>query len=101
MAAAEPRIITLLIDKIQSGLYRAEAQSHGSQVTEPSVYSSISDAIRVEARAVPSSFAQYMEVRYCGLSSGTLGLEEAAQRCEVIASRLMSLNAEMKAMAAV
>ncbi|WP_143434385.1 hypothetical protein [Hydrogenophaga sp. H7] len=65
------------------------------------MYSSISDAIRVEARAVPSSFAQYMEVRYCGLSSGTLGLEEAVQRCEVIASRLLSLNAEMKAMAAV
>ena len=74
MAAAEPRIITLLIDKIQSGLYRAEAQSHGSQVTEPSVYSSISDAIRVEARAVPSSFALFMEVRYNGLSSGTSGI---------------------------
>jgi hypothetical protein len=100
MAAAEPRIITLLIDKIQSGMYRAEAQSHGSTVTAPSEYSSISDAIRGEARAVPEGFACFLEVRFCGLSSGTLGLEEAAQQSEAIASRLVSLNAEMKAMAA-
>ena len=59
--------------------------------------------IEIEEASVPVPRANelLLKVRYCGLSSGTLGLEEAVQRCEVIASRLLSLNAEMKAMAAV
>lgn len=99
MAAAEPRILTLQIDKISSGVYRAEAQSNGGQVTEPSEYRSISEAIREEALAVPDGFAHFMEVRFCGLSSGTLGLAEVAQQSEPIASRLVSLLGEMKAIA--
>ena len=99
MAAAEPRIITLQIDKIASGVYRAEAQVYGGAVTEPSVHSRISEAIGEVAKAVPDDFAHFMEVRYCGLSSGTLGLLEAAQQSEEIASRLVALLAEMHAIA--
>ncbi|WP_066161144.1 hypothetical protein [Hydrogenophaga pseudoflava] len=99
MAVAEPKIITLQIDKVAAGVYRAEAQVHGGAVTEPSVHSSISEAIGETARAVPDGFAHFMEVRYCGLSSGTVGLLEAAQQSEEIASRLVALLAEMHAIA--
>ena len=99
MAAVKPRILTLQIDKICSGVYRAEALSNGGPVTEPSEYSSISEAIREEALAVPDGFAHFMEVRFCGLSSGTLGLAEVAQQSEPIASRLVSLLGEMTAIA--
>lgn len=87
------------INKISSGVYRAEAQSNGGQVTEPSEYSGISEAIRKEALAVPDGFAHFMGVRFRGLSSGTLGIVEVAQQSEPIASRLVSLLGEMKAIA--
>lgn len=99
MAAAEPVIITLQIDKIAAGSYRAEAQVQGVAVTEPSVHSRISEAIGEVAKAVPDDFAHFMEVRYCGLSSGTHSLLEAAKRSEEIASRLVALHAEMYAIA--
>lgn len=99
MAAVEPHILTLVIDKIAPGVYLAEALVHGGVVTDPSEYSSISEAIREEAASVPADFAHFIEVRYCGLSSGTLGLTDAAERSEDIAGRLMALLAEMHAIA--
>lgn len=99
MAAAEPRVITLVIDKVVPGVYRAEALVRGGPVSDANEYSSISDAIREEAAAVPDGFAQFMEVRYCGLSSGTLRLEDGAKQGEEIATRLTSLLAEMHSIA--
>src|SRR5690606_24128322 len=95
MAAVEPRILTLQIDKISSGLYRAEVQSHNVQVADEGTHPSISEAIRKEALAVPDGFAHFMEVRYCGLSSGTFAIAEMAQQADVLADRLMELLAEM------
>lgn len=99
MAAVEARILTLVVDKVVPGVYRAEALVHGGVVTDPSEYSSLSEAIREEAMSVPDDFAHFIEVRYCGLSSGTLRLTDAAERSEEIAGRLMSLLAEMHAIA--
>lgn len=95
----EPRILTLQIDKVQPGLYRAEVSEHGAQVTDESMHASIAEAIREEAQAVPDGFAHFMEVRYCGLSSGTIALGELPQQAEAVADRLMTLLGDMRLVA--
>lgn len=99
MAAVEPQILTLVVAKVVPGVYRAEALVHGGVVTYPSEYNSLSEAIREEALSVPDDIAHIIEVRYCGLSSGTLRLTDAAERSKEIAGRLMSQLAEMHAIA--
>lgn len=91
----EPRILTLQIDKVLPGQYRTEVREGSSQVTDESMHSSIADAIREEALAVPEGFAHFMEVRYHGMSSGTYALRDLTQQADAVADRLVSLLAEM------
>lgn len=93
-----PRILAFEIDKIQSGVYRV-AVTCGGEVTEPGIHSSIEECIREEALAVPDGFAHFVEVRYHGLSSGTLRLSDAPGQAREIADRLVALTAEMYAIA--
>jgi hypothetical protein len=86
----------LQIDKVQSGVYHAEVLCRGAQVTNPTSHARISDAIREEALAVPDGFAHFMEVRYCGLSSGTIPLGLIAEQADAIANRLVALLFEMR-----
>lgn len=95
MKTNEPQTLTLHIERVQSGLYRTEVHAHGVQVTEESMHASIAEAIREEAQAVPDDFAHFMEVRYCGLSSGTIALSELPQQAEEVGRRLVALLAEM------
>ncbi len=95
MAITRPSILTLQIDKIVSGLYRAEVLQNGAQVTPPNTHSSISEAIKEEALAVPDGFAHFMEVRYYGLSSGTIALLQLPQQAETVAERLVELRKEL------
>lgn len=99
MAAVEPIVLTLQIDKIQSGVYRAEVLCRGVQVIEPTSHERISEAIRGEASAVPNGFAHFMEVRYCELSSGTIPLWQVPSRADEIAERLVELMHEMNLIA--
>ena len=59
-------VLTLQIDKIESSLYRAAVLCGGVEVTEPSHYASIEEAIREEATAVPEGFAYFADVIYGG-----------------------------------
>ena len=93
-----PEILTFEIDKIQSGVYRLVVTC-GVELGEPSIYGSIEEAIREEALGIPESFAQFLEVRYHRLSSGTLRLSDAPGQAGVIADRLVALMAEMNQVA--
>lgn len=95
MAAVEPRVLTLQIDKIQSGLYRAELRLRGDPIADPVMYSRICEAIREEAESVHVDFAQFIEVRYYELSSGTIPLGLVSGQAEEIAERLVGLMHEM------
>ncbi|WP_070398638.1 hypothetical protein [Hydrogenophaga sp. PML113] len=99
MAAAEPLILTLQIDKVQSGVYLAEVLCRGVQVADPTHYERIGDAIRAEALAVPDGYAHFMEVRYCELSSGTIPLGLIGAQADAIAKRLVDLMSEMRLIA--
>jgi hypothetical protein len=88
-------VLTLAIDKLQSGLYRAAALSGSVEVTEPAVYSSIAEAIREEALAVPVGFAHFSDVTYGGASSGTIPLQALSTRAAQVADQLVSVVAEM------
>lgn len=95
MAANTPRILTPQIDKMEPGVYRAEASAHGVPVADESMHSSLAEAIREEALAVPDGFAHFMEGRFCGLSSGTISLSELPSQAEKVANRLVALLADM------
>lgn len=84
-------ILTLEIDRQAPSVYLARLLSHGGEVTKPSVYERIADAIRQEAADVPEGFAHFIEVRYQGFSSGTETLESAHAKAEEIASTLTEL----------
>lgn len=83
------------IDQIKSGLYRVGVLSGGVEVTEPSHYSSIEEAIREEAASVPEGFAHFAEVVYGGASSGTMSLPKITENASKIAEQLVAIVAEM------
>jgi hypothetical protein len=89
-------ILTLHISKVQSGLYDAHVLAEGVEVTTPKTHSSIEEAIRAEAAAVPEDFARFMEVRYAGVSSGTLSCAELTRTAAAVADKLVGLAAEIR-----
>lgn len=93
-ATMHPMILTLEIEKVVSGIYRAHAFGASVEVSKPEEYPTIADAICGEAQAVPDGFAHFMEVRYAGFSSGTDVIQNLPARAEEIADRLVALVAE-------
>lgn len=90
-------ILTIEIDKEAPGIYRATAHQGGVEVTEPSTYDSIENAIREEALHIPPDFAHFAEFCYAGMSTGTLLVEEVPGRAAELANRLVTLIAELHA----
>jgi hypothetical protein len=90
-------VITLRIDKIESGIYRAAVLFSGAEVTNPGTYPSIEDAIIAEADAVPEGFAYFANVTYGGASSGTISLTALPSRAAQVADQLVAIVAEMHA----
>ena len=87
-------ILTLDIHKEVPGIYTARLLNAGAMVTDPREYNSIEAAIAGEASEVPDGFAHFIEVRYCGFSSGTDLIEAVAGKATAIADRLVALVAE-------
>ncbi len=77
------------IDKLQPGLYRGAALSGGVEVTAPSHYDSIEEAIREMASDVPEGFALAASVAYAGASSPTLPLRTLIKDATGIAQILV------------
>jgi hypothetical protein len=92
-------VLTLQIDKLTSGVYRAALLSDGTEVTTTGEYSSIEDAIREEFSEVPSDFAHFAEVRYGGVSSGTMAIARLPQEATEVGDRLVATLAEMHRLA--
>ena len=88
-------VLTLQIDKIESGLYRAAVLCGSVEVTESSQYASIEEAIREEVAAVPEGFAYFADVIYGGASSGTISLAVLPERASQVADQLVAIMAEM------
>lgn len=88
-------VLTFQIDKIESGLYRAAVLCGGVEVAAPSQYSSIEEAIRAEAAAVPEGFAYFADVIYGGASSGTISLTQLPERASQVADQLVAVVAEL------
>lgn len=88
-------VLTIQIDRIDSGLYRAKVLCGGVEVTESSQYISIAEAIREEATAVPDGFAHFADVIYGGASSGTILLALLPERASQVADQLVAIVAEM------
>lgn len=84
-------ILTLQITREVSGGYIARLND---AIAEPGAYRSIEEAILIEAAAVPEDFAHFMEVRYCGFSSGTELIDALPAKASGITDRLMGLVAE-------
>lgn len=92
-------VLMLQIDKIESGLYRAAVLCGGVEVTESSQYTSIEEAIREEATAVPVGFAYFADVIYGGASSGTISPALLPERASQVADQLVAIVAEMYSVA--
>ncbi|MBB1073245.1 hypothetical protein HUU62_02305 [Rhodoferax sp. 4810] len=89
-------VITLQIDKIEPGLYRAAVLSGGIEVTEPSMHTSIVEAIREVASDVPDGFAHFAVVMYGSACSGTIALKDVPEKAAQIADQLVSIVADMR-----
>ena len=97
MAAVHELSLTLQIDRLEKGVYQAELG--GGTITREgqlSVYDSIADAIRGEADDLPDGLCYFVEVRYSGLSSGSIPVGVLAQRADEIASHLVAMIADFK-----
>lgn len=88
--------LTLHIHRLDRGLYQAELV--GRTITregELSVYDSIAEAIRGEVEDLPEGMCYFVEVRFCGLSSGSLPVGVVPQKAEEIAAHLVALVADV------
>lgn len=90
-------VITLQIDKIESGMYRAAVLFSGTEITYPGTYPSIEDAIMAEADELPDGFAYFANVTYGGASSGTISLAALPSRAAQVADQLVAIVAEKHA----
>ena len=87
--------LTLQIHRLGRGLYQAELV--GETITregELSVYDSIADAIRGEVEDLPDGMCYFVEIRYCGLSSGSVPVGVMSNKAEEIATHLVALVAD-------
>ncbi len=90
-------VITLHLEKLQPGLYRASALCGKVLVTRQATYGSLEDAIREEAQAIPDGFAWFADVEYGGASSGTIPLKDLPARAADVAAQLVGVVAQMHA----
>ena len=88
-------VLTFQINELGAGLYRTVALRGGVEVNLPEVCSSIEEAIRGVAGAVPHGFAHFANVEYGGASSGTLSLTVLQERADQVAHQLVAVVAEM------
>lgn len=84
-------LLTLEITRQAPSVYLARTLAANVEVTEPSTYTNIEEAIFEEARAIPDGFAHFLEVRYSGFSSGTELVEEVPGKAHAITARFMEL----------
>lgn len=95
MAAVKTLCMTLNIDRLDRGLYRAEMGAPSiTRGGELSVYASIEEAIRGEAEDLPDGMCHFVEVRYSSMSSGTIPLAALSEKAGQIAAELVALVAE-------
>lgn len=88
-------ILTLAIDRIQPNVYRVATLVNAVEVTEATFHLSVEDAVREAAGNVPPGFAHYADVKYCGVSSGTIALSILPGRAPQVADQLMAVVADM------
>lgn len=85
----------LYISKIEPGLYEAHLMEGGQDICEPTVHSTIAEALRYVGQDVPDDFAHFVNVHYGGGSIGTTALTRLATESEAIANELVALAAAL------
>lgn len=89
-------ILTIDINKDAPGFYTAHLLQADVEVGEPrGGYDRIEAAIQDVTRDIPSELAHFVEIRYGGMSTGTLVLSEIPGKAGYLADRLVALNAEL------
>lgn len=86
-------ILVLYLEKLHAGTYQATVRGGGMDVTASTVHASLSEALLEVARSVPPEFAQFIEPRYAGCTTGTVSLDEVLDGHEQIAAALVQLAA--------
>lgn len=87
-------LVEVDINKEAPGIYLARTHIRGDVVAPTENYSDIESAIRGEAQRANGA-ACFIEFTYGGMSTGTLGFEEAQTKAAELASRLVGLCAEL------
>ena len=88
-------ILTLSIDKEVPGIYEVHYEMGGVEVSKPSQHSSISEALAYCGENIPADFAQFVDVHYGGVSSGTTAIARLLSEPKQIANELVALVAEV------
>lgn len=89
--------LTLSITKLQASVYETHIASGGVSVVESPNYTSIEDAILGTARGTPDGFADFYELRYNGLTTGTFAIAELLADAPKHATALVALEARVDA----
>ena len=89
--------LTLSITRLQASVYRADIAGGGVSVVDSLNYTSIEDAIVGTARGTPDGFADFYELRYNGLTTGTFAIAELLVDAPKHAAALVALEARVDA----
>ena len=89
-------IVLLLIERLDVAAYQAlVTDSSGAPIGDPSVHSSIEEAIKDTMDDLEGAFP-FVEVHYAGMSSGTMVAQSLSLQAPQVASRLVELSAIAK-----
>lgn len=86
-------IPTMEIVKIQSGVYEVTLEAGGQPITATEVHESISSAILSVGTNVPDDWTKFVEIRYSGISIGTVSTARMVTQWEELATELVGLYA--------
>ena len=89
-------ILVLVIERLATSVYEAHyTDFSGIEVRAASQHASIADALLYCGEDVPSEFAQYVEIKYGGINSGTTAISNLRTRSIGLASDLVAMVAQV------
>ncbi|WP_281891408.1 hypothetical protein [Limnohabitans sp. TEGF004] len=89
-------ILVLVIEKLATSLYEAHyTDFSGIEVRAASQHESIADALLYCGQDVPSEFAQYVEIQYGGINSGTTSISNLRIKSIELAADLVAMVAQV------
>ncbi len=89
-------ILVFAIEQVAPSVYKVHYIDHGGiEVSDPTEHGSICEALAYCGENIPAEIAQYVEVQYGGVNSGTTAVTRLRNESHQIANELVAMVAKV------